>query len=89
MKQRVRGPWSCGPMGVGHHDLLTHWKLSVEPDDLLLPDPSVATDEVARPPHTRHRARALNDAWPFDARSTILLCLLYVAPFVISWLNHT
>ena len=75
-------------MGVGHHDLLTHWKLSVEPDDLLLPDPSDATDEVARPTRARLRARALLDAWPFDARNTILLGLLYVAPFAIGWLTR-
>ena len=76
-------------MGGGRHDLLIHLRLSVEPDDLLLPDPSDATDEVARLPHTRLRAYALIDAWPFTPRDTILLCLLYVAPFAIGWLTHS
>ena len=61
----------------------------MEPDDLLLPDPSDATDEVARLARARLRARALLDAWPFDARNTILLGLLYVAPFAIGWLTHS
>lgn len=76
-------------MGVGHHDLLTHWKLSVEPDDLLLPDPSDATDEVARPVRAVARARALLDAWPFCTLDTILLGLLYVAPFAIGWFTRS
>jgi hypothetical protein len=58
----------------------------VEPDDLLLPDPSDVTEEVARPQHTRPLVHALLDAWPFDSRETILLGLLYVAPFAIRWL---
>ena len=58
----------------------------MDPDDLLLPDPSDATDEVVRPQHTRPPLQAALDAWPFDARSTILLGLLYVAPFAIRWL---
>ncbi len=58
----------------------------MDPDDLILPDPSDATEEVARPQHTRPRLRAALDAWPFDSRETILLGLLYVAPFAIRWL---
>lgn len=59
----------------------------MEPDDLLLPDPSDDTDEVARPQHTRPRRLALVDAWPFGTLDTILLGLLYVAPFAIRWLT--
>jgi hypothetical protein len=58
----------------------------VEPDDLLLPDPSDDTEEDARPPGTRPRLLGLVDAWPFGALDTILLGLLYVAPFAIRWL---
>ena len=61
----------------------------MEDDDLLLPDPSDATDEVARPVRARLRVRALLDAWPFDARNTILLGLLYVAPFAIGWFTRS
>lgn len=53
----------------------------MEPDDLLLPDPSEQTDEVT--PIGRSTLE-----WPFSTRDTILLGLLYVAPFVISWLTH-
>jgi hypothetical protein len=61
----------------------------VDPDDLLLPDPSDATEEVARPQHTRPPLQAALDAWPFGTLDTILLGLLYVAPFAIRWLvNH-
>jgi hypothetical protein len=56
----------------------------VEPDDLILPDPSDPTDETPR--QSRSLVRAVLDAWPFDAVDTILLGLLYVAPFVIRWL---
>jgi len=58
----------------------------VEPDDLILPDPSEPTDEVAHPQLTRPRLRDLLAAWPFDPQGTILLGLLYVAPFAIRWL---
>lgn len=58
----------------------------MDPDDLLLPDPSDATEEVARPQRTRPLLQAALDAWPFDALDTILLGLLYVAPFAMRWL---
>jgi len=58
----------------------------VEPDDLILPDPSEPTDESPRPHVTRLLLHALLDAWPFDPQGTILLALLYVAPFAIRWL---
>lgn len=58
----------------------------MDPDDLLLPDPSDTTEEVARPQHTRPLLPALVDAWPFGTLDTILLGLLYVAPFAIRWL---
>ncbi len=61
----------------------------MEDDDLLLPDPSDATDEVPRLPRARLRAHALLDAWPFGTLDTILLGLLYVAPFAIGWLTHS
>jgi hypothetical protein len=58
----------------------------VEPDDLLLPDPSDLTEAVTRPQSTRPRLIALVDVWPFGTLDTILLGLLYVAPFAIRWL---
>lgn len=61
----------------------------MEPDDLLLPDPSDATDEVARPTSARHHTRVLIDAWPFCTLDTILLGLLYVAPFAIGWFTRS
>lgn len=53
----------------------------MEPDDLILPDPSDPTDEVPYPmPRTTIE-------WPFDTQGTILLALLYLAPFAIKWLT--
>ena len=51
-------------------------------DDLELPDPSEPTEEVGR------YARLPGLTWPFDTWETILLGLLYVAPFVIRWLTY-
>ena len=51
------------------------------PDDFELPDPDEPTDE-----HVRDWRPAWE--WPFGALETILLGLLYVAPFVIRWLTH-
>lgn len=51
------------------------------PDDFELPDPDEPTDEVVRPPTT-------SLTWPFGTLETILLGLLYVAPFAIRWLTH-
>lgn len=53
------------------------------PDDFELPDPDEPTDEVVRTP------RAASLAWPFGTLETILLGLLYVAPFAIRWLTHS
>ena len=53
----------------------------MEPDDLLLPDPSEQTDEVV----PRQALPAWE--WPFSTRDTILLGLLYLAPFAIKWLT--
>ena len=51
------------------------------PDDFELPDPDEPTDEVVRPP-------TASLTWPFGTLETILLGLLYVAPFAIRWLTH-
>jgi hypothetical protein len=55
----------------------------VDPDDLMLPIPSDPTDESPLPPQSR---RATIE-WPFDTQETILLALLYLAPFAIKWLT--
>lgn len=62
------------------------------PDDLLLPDPSEPTEEQPLPSAQgadtglARTARRSLDAWPFDPLETILLALLYVAPFAMRWL---
>ncbi len=55
----------------------------MDPDDLMLPIPSDPTDESPLPPQSR---RATIE-WPFDTQGTILLALLYLAPFAIKWLT--
>lgn len=54
----------------------------MSPDDFDLPDPSEPTEEVARPQGVTPLT------WPFTPLDTILLALLYLAPFAISWLTH-
>jgi hypothetical protein len=54
----------------------------VIPDDFELPDPSEQTEEIVRPAGPR------GFEWPFETRETILLALLYLAPFAIRWLNN-
>jgi len=53
----------------------------VRPDDFELPDPSEQTEEQPRLTH------APRIEWPFGTLDTILLGLLYVAPFAIRWLT--
>ena len=57
------------------------WWCSVSPDDFELPDPDEPTDKVVRTP-------TASLTWPFGTLETILLGLLYVAPFAIRWLTH-
>ena len=67
--------------------MLCEW--SVQPDDLELPDPSEPTEEVAAAPlvsPVRVTLRSAAGWWPFDSRETILLALIYVAPFAARWL---
>jgi hypothetical protein len=47
-------------------------------DDLLLPDPAEPTEEVPR--------NSSGLEWPFSRGETVALGVLYVMPFVISWL---
>lgn len=51
------------------------------PDDIELDDPTEPTEEVSR------AARPNGLTWPFGTLETILLGLLYVAPFAIRWLT--
>jgi len=47
-------------------------------DDLLLPDPAEPTEEVPR--------NSSGLEWPFSRGETLALGVLYIMPFVISWL---
>ena len=61
----------------------------MQPDDLELPDPSEPTEEVAAAPlvsPVRVTLRSTAGWWPLGPRETILLALLYVAPFALRWL---
>jgi len=67
--------------------MLCEW--SVQPDDLELPDPSEPTEEVAAAPlvsPVRVTLRSPSGWWPLGPLETILLALLYVAPFALRWL---
>jgi hypothetical protein len=47
-------------------------------DDLLLPEPAELTEEVPR--------SSSGLEWPFSRGETVALGVLYIMPFVISWL---